>query len=439
MTSPEPRRAPFKQLTGLLLFLLAGGEAAAGILHVPDPYTTIGFALSVAPPGDTVLVACGTYQESNMIMRTGVCLLSETGEPDCVVIDGQLAGHPILHCINVDAQTRIEGITFTNGGGYNYTPYEGGAIYARNADLTIENCRFYQNKGGTKGGGIYFEDSEPTLIDCVFEGNFAEFGAEPWGDGGALYVTGSSLSITGCRFEENRALGVAGVVYAYDSAIGIANSVFESNTVVNSNGGALWISCSTLSLANTSFDRNESIGAGGGAIYAHSSELNAITCTFSMNEGVVNTSSAVDLHAGQGSFSNSTFYAAFSMYNPGYLVGTSSTTHTEFESCLFVIGENEVALQCIGGATHSFTCCNIYRESGGAWEDCYAGDLGVNGNISADPQFCGVYGSGNLYLQSDSPCAPENNDCGVQIGAWPVNCGETSARHRTWSAVKALY
>jgi hypothetical protein len=66
-----------------------------------------------------------------------------------------------------------------------------------------------------------------------------------------------------------------------------------------------------------------------------------------------------------------------------------------------------------------------------------------NENFQDDPQFCGVLGSGNYYLQSDSPCAPGNTpipipDCGL-VGAFPVGCGTTPVRTMTWGEVKYLY
>jgi Right handed beta helix region len=76
---------------------------------------------------------------------------------------------------------------------------------------------------------------------------------------------------------------------------------------------------------------------------------------------------------------------------------------------------------------YGFTCANV---------------LGQDGNISADPQFCGVTGSGNYYLQADSPCAPGHHpdgaDCGT-IGAFGVMCGTVKAKAVTWGSVKALY
>jgi len=75
------------------------------------PTIEAGFDSSAA--GDTVLVACGTYYESELYIKSGVVLRSETGQPDCATIDG--GGGTILWCVNVDDATRIEGLTLTDG------------------------------------------------------------------------------------------------------------------------------------------------------------------------------------------------------------------------------------------------------------------------------------------------------------------------------------
>ena len=62
-------------------------------------------------------------------------------------------------------------------------------------------------------------------------------------------------------------------------------------------------------------------------------------------------------------------------------------------------------------------------------------------NFSLDPEFCGVEGSGNYFLQSDSPCAPGNSpypSAGL-IGALPINCGTVDIRNKTWGEIKAIY
>jgi hypothetical protein len=73
----------------------------------------------------------------------------------------------------------------------------------------------------------------------------------------------------------------------------------------------------------------------------------------------------------------------------------------------------------------------------------YFGDLpdptGTDNNISVDPEFCGVPGSGNLYLQSDSPCTSVASPCAERIGALGVGCMTTSVHHTTWGAIKKRF
>lgn len=66
---------------------------------------------------------------------------------------------------------------------------------------------------------------------------------------------------------------------------------------------------------------------------------------------------------------------------------------------------------------------------------------GTNGNISIDPQYCAFDppGSGNFYIQSDSPCLPGNHPigypCGL-IGKYSAGCGETSVKSESWGKIK---
>jgi parallel beta-helix repeat protein len=61
-------------------------------------------------------------------------------------------------------------------------------------------------------------------------------------------------------------------------------------------------------------------------------------------------------------------------------------------------------------------------------------------NFSLDPEFCGA-AAGNLYLQSDSPCAPGNSPWPAAglIGALPVGCNMVNTENRSWGAIKNMY
>jgi hypothetical protein len=66
-------------------------------------------------------------------------------------------------------------------------------------------------------------------------------------------------------------------------------------------------------------------------------------------------------------------------------------------------------------------CTDSYgNDSANFWGvDASAGD--ALGNLSADPLFC-YPDTGNFYIRDNSPCAPANNGCGVQIGPFGVKC-----------------
>jgi hypothetical protein len=70
------------------------------------------------------------------------------------------------------------------------------------------------------------------------------------------------------------------------------------------------------------------------------------------------------------------------------------------------------------------------------------GCINMAHNFALDPQFCGVSGAMNYYLQSDSPCAPGNDPvdgyCGP-IGPLPVGCGTVDVEKKSWGEIKTLY
>jgi len=88
----------------------------------------------------------------------------------------------------------------------------------------------------------------------------------------------------------------------------------------------------------------------------------------------------------------------------------------------------------------ALSCCDIWGNAGGDWVPGIAGQYGVNGNISEDPQLCDPE-NGDFTLSESSPCAPftpPNPECDL-IGAWPVGCAGTPVAPGSWGSVKALF
>ena len=158
----------------------------------------------------------------------------------------------------------LSGGSFTNNGqatDNTETPEYGGAIYiAADASVTVDG-NFSGNTAAISGGAIYSANAL-TLSGGTFTGNTAGT------SGGAIYSENSQLTITGGTFSGNTAGSYGGAVHAENSTASISGATFDNSQGANSaaNGGAVSISGGSLSTANTTFSNNSADL--GGALYA---------------------------------------------------------------------------------------------------------------------------------------------------------------------------
>jgi hypothetical protein len=129
-----------------------------------------------------------------------------------------------------------------------------------------------------------------------------------------------------------------------------------------------------------------------------------------------------------------TFYGNSSSYSVIW-VGTIYQ-ETVIERTIVAFSPSGAALDGWSTDPMIVRCCDFYGNAGGDWVHGFAGDLGVEGNISADPLFCDPMGE-DFRLQQDSPCAP-GTECDL-MGAWPVGCAPTAVEQTTWGGLKALF
>jgi len=93
-------------------------------------------------------------------------------------------------------------------------------------------------------------------------------------------------------------------------------------------------------------------------------------------------------------------------------------------------------IQCLGATPAVIIYCNDVW--GNDVDDIRCDGATIDGNLSADPQFCNTE-AGDFSISHNSPCAaPKAGSCGL-IGAFQPVCNTTAIQEVPWSRVKNLY
>jgi hypothetical protein len=222
----------------------------AETIRVPGDQPTIQAGIDAASYGDTVVVACGTYYEHDIAMKSGVCLTSETGQADCVTINAQFDGR-VIHCADVDQSSSIEGLTMVAGYGS-------------------------QGSGAVGGGGIFFERSSPRVTNCTLLHNDGLNG------GGMWLVDGSNPTVTNCQFIENSASGGGGVAISSSSPT-FTDCLFAGNSVFGGGGGMVCTGYSAPIVVRCTFSENHNYIDEGSGILCYSSFPALTDCIIAFN------------------------------------------------------------------------------------------------------------------------------------------------------------
>ncbi len=171
----------------------------------------------------------------------------------------------------------IEGFVITHC----YASYLGGGAirYNPGLTLTVENCRFIENRAEDGGGAILARNTNLEVINCTFIRNSAGKG------GGAVYAYVTGPDIINCSFIENHSGSDGGAINGgAGGGIGkITNGIFIGNTA-NNDGGAIFASYSREPFANCIFSENHAGNNGGAIKLDEVGKPPIINCTFYGNE-----------------------------------------------------------------------------------------------------------------------------------------------------------
>ena len=259
----------------------------AEVRHVPETYPNIQVAVDAALDGDTVLLAAGTYTgEGNRdisIVDKCLTIMSE-GPADLCVLDAEAESwdpHRVF-LINGKAQAQINLRNITVQGGY-ASPYpdeDAGGFKIQKAHVTLDSCIIrsnFTNTSSGQGGGIYCNESNLDINNCLFYGNYAR-------SGGGLSCNNSTVNINRTQFVSNtvESGGGGAIDSVLDSQLTVTDCVFTNNMAdgMMSDGGAIFSAGSFLTVIRTEMTGNTA-RLGGGIRSRSTTKID--DCNFSNN------------------------------------------------------------------------------------------------------------------------------------------------------------
>jgi hypothetical protein len=221
-------------------------------------FLTIQGAIDAAQTGDEIDVAPGTYHETIDFAGKQITLGSSDG-PQATAIDIQGMPESVVRAASGEGPgTVLDGFAITGSA----QGADGGGMYVSQSSPTVTGCTFRGNAAGRHGGGIFSAGgSHPAVIGCTFTDNTA-------GEhGGGLFSTYSSMSVSNCVFSGNTAVRGAGAHMEGGTHGLVFDCVFSGNAAPE--GAGMWVGVfdpgAVVTVANCTFSGN--VGDLGSGMY----------------------------------------------------------------------------------------------------------------------------------------------------------------------------
>ena len=249
---------------------LVADENSLGAEDNSDLISTADDEISIYADGEDNTSDIGTFNELNSaISRAGSTLTLEkdynftSSSTSGIEINKYFTingnGHYIdsqglLRVFNIKGKTLfLNNIVFISSQGtetgHTSLDIEGGAIFARNSTLIIENCSF-DSFNSNFGGAICALETNLTLINVSFTNCFSKY------YGGAVYQMYGNLNASSSSFANCSAIDGAGIFADDLDSINISNTGFYENNASLLGGAIFSNEISDLVIEDCTFDSN---------------------------------------------------------------------------------------------------------------------------------------------------------------------------------------
>jgi hypothetical protein len=430
------------------LLVSLGGSAFGTTWYIKPDGTgdapTIQAGVDLASEGDVILVAAGVYSATTtfdmngtstvacVVIGKNVRLLSESG-PQSTTISSATAKFGI-YVHDVGSSTEINGFLvqtmfepyFCSDSANPLDPlppFLHRGIGCRNASPVIKNNHIIGN-----GAAIELLGSPATVTENVIAQAANGLVCR---DGSDAVISGNTIHSCGFLVPCQASSPLVIDNEIFDGCAGISvsggSSVIRDNFIHDVSQGASW------SATSVTFENNQ-IARAGTSVYV----VGAI--------GVSRIAGNLLVYQNYAAISLSDNSQASILIEENTIDGTAGTAIL----CVAISSPNirrniitssTWGIGCAMSSLPTMECNDVVATQGNYVGDC-SDQTGLNGNISLDPQFCGISNANNYGLHSDSPCAPGNHPAGLscgRIGARDVACGTVATKSTTWGAIKAIY
>ena len=381
----------------LLFLTIAPTALRAAIINVPADQPTIQAGINAANPGDTVLIAPGTYYENINFFGKAITVTSSGGAAK-TIIDGS-AKAPVVSFTSQETRASVlSNLTVRNGGAFN------------------------NSTSGIAWGGIYTTHfSNPTILNNLIIQNACN---GYYGSGSALLqgntISGTTFSSAGnCPLALGAGIFIFGGDPPYASVIG---NIIENNVQPSAfNSGAILLNAAGSPVIENNIIRNNAMTG------IHVINMNALTFVQNLVYGNVSQDAAGGMDVlvpfvlpgpVTGVIANNTFVANTGIsasYSASQVHLDGSLSQFDFVNNI-VIGTGPNAAFLCGyppADANSITPLvidhnDIYNASGPAYGTNCPDQTGTYGNLSTDPLFTNP-AAADFHLKSGSPAIDAGN------------------------------
>lgn len=421
----------------LLCFTLAD-TCYSAVIYVPQDYASIQNAIDSAASGDSVIISDGHYFERIAILgkpitvASNFILDSDTNHIAATILDGDsnilpaTDSNSVILIADITAgETKVVGLTIQNGTGSLYRVFSilnsvGGGIFSARATSRISNCIIRNNVSNNFGGGVFSYVSPIFIDNCLIDSNETSNG------GGICLVASTGSQVKNSLIKDNYGSEGGGAWISFAPAL-VENCRFTNNGSFY--GGGLFIQDNLSNIKNCNFNNNRAFRGGG--IYSYQgADGDIINCEFYNNTASLQLSQssaggAICCLASSPLIRNCTMHLNYADSGGGIYINNSASP--DIENCIITSSRKGRAVSCSPSLAIDISCTNIFGNAdlsgnpGGDWVGCLAFRYLVNGNMILDPLYCQSNPS-DLTLKSTSPCLPQNNSCGILMGANGQGC-----------------